>query len=386
MKRETPNPKVLHVVTRLGLGGAEAVAVSIAEGLHHELPAAIFAVRGVRRNAVGQAMELRLRTARIPLFQGPSWPLKAGGMIPAAIALRRAIARTRPDVVHLHTEIPEAAQAFLPAAEAARSRFGLVRTIHSTACWTFWPRLGRWCENRLRHGMPVAVSRAALEGFRTHLRRSQLPEPGGTCVVYNGVQPPREARFAKSRTRHPTRVLYAGRLDWDKGADLLPEIIRRIPNPDGGAQLTVHGEGRQGMMLRWKFSRQAGGWTVRVLPPTSELADVFAEHDILIMPSRVEGLGLVAIEASLHGLPVVASDAGGLREALPPDHPWMPAAGDADAFARALSDALTRPQARETAARRANQLARERFDPRVMLESYAALYRTAARQRGNAGS
>ncbi len=58
---------MLHVVTRLGLGGAEAMAVSIAEGLNHEITGAIFAVRGIRRSAVGAKLEKRLRDACLPL-------------------------------------------------------------------------------------------------------------------------------------------------------------------------------------------------------------------------------------------------------------------------------------------------------------------------------
>lgn len=386
MKKDVVGPRVLHVVTRLGLGGAEAVAVSIAEGLNHEIPGAIFAVRGVRRSAVGAKLEKRLRNACLPLFTGPEWPLKAGGMIPAAFALKRAIRRFEPDVIHLHTEIPEAALAMLAALAPAAARHGVVRTIHHSAFWTFWPRLGGWCEKRIPDGAIAGVSFDALEGFREHRRRSGQAQPMRSSVIYNGIEPPAVVQLSERRVRRPAKILYAGRLDWEKGADLLPEIIRRTRIPVGGAELTVHGEGRQENLLRKRLRRTIPGWKTTMLPPTDQLEAVFANHDLLIMPSRIEGLGLVAIEASLHGLPVVATRAKGLREAFPPDHPWLPDAGDPEAFAHALSDALAEPKLRTAATIKAHHLARQRFNPRVMLASYARLHRAAAWPEREAGS
>ena len=374
MKKDVGGPRVLHVVTRLGLGGAEAVAVSIAAGLNHEFRGAIFAVRGVRRNEVGEKLEKRLRQANLPLFSGLEWPLKAGGMIPAAFALQRAVRRFKPDIIHLHTEIPEAALAMLTALAPATARHRLVRTIHHAAFWTFWPRLGAWCERRLQNSQIVGVSSDALEGFREHRHRAGQAQLLNPRVIYNGVEPPAMVQPIGRPNRQPAKVLYAGRLDWDKGADLLPEILRHARTPVGGAELTVHGEGRQERLLRKALPQTLSGWKTTILPPTAQLEAAFANHDLLIMPSRIEGLGLVAIEASLQGLPVVATRAKGLREAFPPDHPWLPDPGDPKAFARALSDALVQSELRNTATIKAHHLARQRFDPKVMLASYARLY------------
>lgn len=356
--------------------------MSIAAGLSPGISGAIFAVRGVRRDPVGRRLEERTRAAHLPLFTGPEWPIKAGGMIPAAFALKRALLRFKPDVIHLHTEIPEAAFAMLAVLSPATIQTALVRTIHHAAFWTFWPKLGKWCERRLLHGRVVGVSKDALEGFDEHRLRSGMTKRREGHVIYNGVEPPTKIRTAPNTVHRPIRVLYAGRLDWDKGADLIPEIIRRTKVPRGGLELTVHGEGRKEAIVKRELSKPVPGCTIKLLPPTDRLQEVFSAHDLLIMPSRIEGLGLVAIEASLSNLPVVATRARGLREALPVDHPWLPDPGDPADFARALSDALIQPALRETATVKASQLARKRFDPRVMLESYASLHHAAAYSRG----
>jgi glycosyltransferase involved in cell wall biosynthesis len=108
-----------------------------------------------------------------------------------------------------------------------------------------------------------------------------------------------------------------------------------------------------------------------------------AEFDLVMIPSRLEGLSLVAIEAMLAGVPVVGTDARGLREVLPPDHPWRAKAGDAASFSEQLQHALDQREQWPLATARAMAFARARFDYQAMLSSYAALYRRAVDARSH---
>jgi glycosyltransferase involved in cell wall biosynthesis len=99
------------------------------------------------------------------------------------------------------------------------------------------------------------------------------------------------------------------------------------------------------------------------------------------MPSRFEGLGLVAIESTLAGLPVIATDAEGLREALPPDHPWIARVGDAASFAAVLQAALEYPDRWAPAVAAAQAFARNHFDFPSMCRAYLQVYRSSAASR-----
>jgi glycosyltransferase involved in cell wall biosynthesis len=102
--------------------------------------------------------------------------------------------------------------------------------------------------------------------------------------------------------------------------------------------------------------------TVRLTGPMTRarLDATYAEADLLVLASRAETYGMVVTEALAHAVPVVASDVGGVREALGAGGVLVPP-GDPDALAAALRDWLTSPAHRaslRTAARaRRTQLA-----------------------------
>jgi glycosyltransferase involved in cell wall biosynthesis len=92
------------------------------------------------------------------------------------------------------------------------------------------------------------------------------------------------------------------------------------------------------------------------------------------MPSRFEGLGIVAVEAFMAGLGFVGFDAPGLSEVVPASHPALPTVGDVDAIADMLAIAISNPdrfRSDETTAH-----VRERFGMKRMLDAYGTLYRT----------
>ncbi|MCX6943225.1 MAG: hypothetical protein NT173_00420, partial [Opitutales bacterium] len=118
-------PRVLQVITRLGLGGAEAVAFSLMRGLRDEFDFACFAVRGVESGDLGRALQAQLQALAIPLYCGPRWPLRLGGMVPAGLRAGQVVRQFRPGLLHLHTEIPESTYAALAALRPGVAEFGL---------------------------------------------------------------------------------------------------------------------------------------------------------------------------------------------------------------------------------------------------------------------
>jgi D-inositol-3-phosphate glycosyltransferase len=136
-------------------------------------------------------------------------------------------------------------------------------------------------------------------------------------------------------------LLFAGRLQSLKGPDVairvLAEAIRLDPRIGRDLMLVVMG-GPSGAgpdplgRLRDLAGSLRVGDRVRFLPPRphEELPDVYAAADVVLVPSRSESFGLVALEAQACGVPVVASSVGGLRYVVghgqggfltPPDDP-----------------------------------------------------------------
>lgn len=381
--RGAGRPAVLHVVTHLDLGGAEEVAISLAGGLGGEYRAEFFAVYGIADTEVGRGMVSRLAAPGVPVHSGTRLDVKRGGLLHAAVKLALLLRRTRPDLVHLHTDIPEAVYALaarLNSSLGGRSP-AAVRTIHNTTLWPVWQRVGAWVERQLTPVSAVAVSQAALEGLRDFRSRHALPAlPGDRChVVHNAVtlagSPPSPAPSSG-----PARVLFAARLEPQKGADLLPAILERAAALTGrDAEVTVLGEGSLGPLLRDWAQNTSLRWPVTLGPPRAGLSGVLAEFDVVLMPSRFEGFGLLAGEALLAGTPVVTTDVAGLREVLPSGYPLLAPPEDTETLARHLAAVVDDPEPYRELARGSRGEIERRFGLPGMLEGYRGVYRDLLR-------
>lgn len=371
-------PRVLQVVTRLGLGGAEAMAVSLALELQARFEMGVFAVRGVSAGAPGQALRRQLAEAGIPVFCGSRLPIKLGGMITAGLQATRVMRHFRPQLCHLHTEIPESAFAVCAALTPPDRRPRLVRTIHNSIYWRFWPAVGRWCERQLARARIACVSEDALAeytAFRAGSGAGPLPHPAN--VLSNGVRLPPDEPRRPTPGRGPVRLLFAGRFEYEKGVDLLGPTLAAVPPPAPGSELVLYGSGRYRAALARLGRHPPRDWTVRVLPATDRLLERMREFDLMLIPSRFEGLSLVALEAQAHGLPVVTTRAPGLRRALPSDHPWRARPDDAADFAATLQAALDARATWPAVAERSRAYVAAHFSFERMVAAYGTLYQDA---------
>lgn len=380
MKTAARRLRVLQCITRLGLGGSERVALSLVQAFGPEIESGVFAVHGVARDPVGSGMRAELARQDVPWFAGTAVPMKRGGMVPAAFSLRRAVRAFQPDILHFHSETPEACGAMMLALFPALRRVPLVRTIHNCIFWRYWPRIGRWCDRRLAHAQVAGVSAGAIDEFARYRADSGVaPPPVPPVVVHNGIDLPARPPHARPHDATRRRVLFAGRFEWQKGADLLAAILPLVALPEGvSAELAVLGHGNLEPELRALAAQPPRGWSISLHPPVSRLPEVFPQHDILFMPSRFEGLALTAIEASLGGLPIVATDVPGLRDTLPPGHPWLPRGEDPPAIAAALGEALRDPARWAPAVASAQRHALVHFTSAAMVAGYREIYARAA--------
>lgn len=338
--------RVLQVVTHLDLGGAESIAISLAEELRDRVEPSVFSVLRAGDGEVTRSMMERLDAIGATRHQGTALPFKRGGLLQAAFRLANVIRSTQPDIVHLHTELPEACWAVASRLSPQVRATPVLRTVHNTRLWPQWRRIGYWVERALSDRTTVAVSGNALEGLAQFRRDAGLPlsPAGGARVLLNGVRPPKAGtadRRSGRPAQSPCRVLFAGRLEVQKGADLLPRIWAAArKNSTVAAELTIMGAGSLHQEIAAAFANDD---TVRMVPPAPGLTDEFHDHDVLLMPSRFEGLPLVAVEAVMAGVPVIGFQALGLRDIFPDTYQGLAPLEDVPAIACLLAMAITAP-------------------------------------------
>lgn len=111
---------------------------------------------------------------------------------------------------------------------------------------------------------------------------------------------------------------YVGRLRYEKGFDILVDAFRMVSEKNPEVRLLVVGDGPDKVNIVDKYKNEkcwekivfVGGKT------WEQAVKYYGLMDVLIVPSRFEGFGLVAIEAMSASIPVIASDAGGLKEVV----------------------------------------------------------------------
>ncbi|HET6794369.1 MAG TPA: glycosyltransferase, partial [Acidimicrobiales bacterium] len=258
-----------------------------------------------------------LRTATTP-----AGALSLPGFIAAfAAATARATRRHRADVVHAHWWLPAGLAAL--AAQAA-TRVPYVVTAHGSdvhlaarpglagLARTVWRRAAGLAA--VSEAMAAEVGRLA-PGLNVEVARMPVPEPSLPPVD----QPPAP----------PVRLVAAGRFMPEKGLDVAIDAVTRLVARGTEVRLLIMGDGPLARDLTLLAGAAHGA--VDVVGPGSRqgLWDAIDASHALVVPSRREGLGLIALDAFLRGRPVIASAVGGLTETVgaadgalvPPDDP-----------------------------------------------------------------
>jgi glycosyltransferase involved in cell wall biosynthesis len=172
---------------------------------------------------------------------------------------------------------------------------------------------------------------------------AELPDPAQRAV----------ARRAWNLDDADFAVGHLGAFTHEKGQDVAAEAARLLESGLPHLKMILAGEGP----LRSSIAPNR-----RLILPghVAEPSRFLAALDLFVMPSRSEGWGLAALEAMACGLPVVASNTGGLAEMIVAGETgWLVAPGDAAALADAIFDAAGNPETLQAMRLRARECARQ---------------------------
>ncbi|MFH9987296.1 glycosyltransferase family 4 protein [Streptomyces luteogriseus] len=289
--------------------------------------------------------------------------------------LARIVEDVRPCLVHAHS-----AKAGLAGRLAVRGR---IPTVFQPHAWSFeavdgvtaalargWERWGaRWAAR------VVCVSEAERRrGVEAGVR-------GRWSVVPNGIDVERfrpadagavRARLLPDGDPRAPLVVCVGRLCRQKGQDVLltawESVLRRVP----GARLVLVGDGPDHGRLR----ALAPG-SVLFAGDVADVVPWYQAADLVVLPSRWEGMALAPLEAMACGRPVVVTDVGGARESLPPGllpHCLVPAPAPA-ALAAALTGLLLDPPLRAALGDQGRRHVLSTHDVRRTAQAVADVYR-----------
>ena len=343
--------KIMLVITRSELGGAQTVVVQLANALCHEHDVVLVAGEGDGK--MWELVDKRVTRESLPHLQRALSPKHD---ILAAIALRKLYSHHRPDVVHLHSS---------KAGTLGRIALPKKRTLYTVhgfdsvrmAFRRFLP-----IERLLQHRT------SAIVGVSNYDSRNMISE-GVTkriSTVYNGITLPDTSNITPLEpfSRNRKIVLTIARTDAPKQPQLFIEVARLLPEYGfvwiGNQQeMTQYGELPANCHFLGNILN-AGAYC--------------SCTDLFMLASNYEGLPMVIIEAMSLGKPIVASDVGGISEIVRNGINGYVVDNSAEAFATRIRAILEDSEKYEAFARASREIYNAELTVEKMVSSYLTIY------------
>jgi glycosyltransferase involved in cell wall biosynthesis len=362
--------KVAFVLTRADeLGGAQVHVRDLAEACRQRGHAVRIYAGGFGRLGSGTS-ERAHEIITVPHLIRPINPIRD---FQAFVALFRLLKDWSPDVIAAHSS-----KAGLLARAVARSlAIPAVFTAHG---WAFTEGVGPvrraiyWLLERigsLLSGLVIAVS----DFDRNLAIAAKITTPERIRTVHNGI-PDLMPGVPTARLRTiPPKVIMVARFSEQKDHECLLRALARIR--ESLWSLTLVGAGDPATT---KDLARSLGLLERVyfLGERTDVEQLLSEHQVFVLASRWEGFPISILEAMRAGLPVVASDVGGVSEAVINGHTgFLCERGDSEQLAQQLRVLIESPESREAMGRAARMHFLEHFTIDKMVTRTLQLYETA---------
>lgn len=313
---------------------------------------------------------------RYDLFRYPDYAL------PLAVTIANVARNHNLDILHVHYAIPHATSAYLARQILGSDRPRIITTLHGTDITLVGrdPSYLDIVRYSIEHSDAVtAVSEYLKKETIDYFGISKPIE-----VIHNFFIPRPEAGLSsdihdRCCSGKEKLILHSSNYREVKRPDDVIEVFARI-HEKVPSKLLLLGAGSGMEKIRQVVQQKGLNDAVTYLGVSRDIDRYVASSDLFLLPSEQESFGLAALEAMAYGVPVVASDAGGLPELIENGvSGFMAPVGDVAQMAadgvRLLTDSALHAQVSKAAKKRAD----EQFGIERILPLYEALYARLAK-------
>jgi glycosyltransferase involved in cell wall biosynthesis len=377
--------RVVHVITRLILGGAQENTLLTVEDLHHEHKDDVTLITGPAEGPEGDLFErARARQLKVEVMPELVRAIRPWTDLKAYWKLRSAFRRLKPDVVHTHSS----KAGILGRAAAWHERVpGVVHTIHGMPFGAFetpWRNrlfisLERWSAKRCHTIVSVcnAMTQQAVA--------AGVGRPDQFLTIYSGMDA--DAFLNPARPRESVRlelgladdeIAFAtvARLFELKGHDDLVAVAPAVLQANPKVRFVWIGDGilRDRLIAELERLRIRHAFILTGLVRPDRIPELLAAVDAVIHPSLREGLARVLPQALLVGRPVISYDIDGAREVVLPETGILLAPRDLGGLGSAILRLAGDPTLRATMGQEGRRLFADQFRHETMTRQIRSLY------------
>lgn len=370
------DPMNIGIVCYPTHGGSGVVASELAIGLAH---------KGHEVHIVSYAPPFRLRAfhqnifihevdiASYPLFKFPSYELGLAAKLAELAEIHHL------EIIHAHYALPHAASAYLAQQIVHAPRLKTVTTLHGTDITLVG------ADPSFRRVVKFAIEKSDGVTAVSHYLKNRTIEEfdirRDIRVIYNFIDPGRPARNRGLCSREAFApqgekiLMHASNFRPVKRVGdvvrIFARVRERIP-----AKLLFVGDGPDRPFVQELAGELHLGPDVHFLGEQDQLEPLFFCTDLFLLPSEQESFGLTALEAMNCGVPVIATDIGGLPEVIADGETgYLFPVGDIAGMAAKAVELLSDPAAHERLKTQARRRAEQCFDAARIIPEYEAFYR-----------
>jgi glycosyltransferase involved in cell wall biosynthesis len=225
----------------------------------------------------------------------------------------------------------------------------------------------------------VGVSDAVVEHLITH----DGVNAARVVRIYNPVDDRFFPEQAPPAREQASSILTVGRLVPEKAQEVLLRATAALRESVPDARLIVAGDGPLRTSLEAQARQLGLDDAVRFVGHRRDVAELLAEADVFVLPSRSEGMGVALVEAMASQVPCVASAVGGIPEVLGEAGGYLVAPGDVQGLAQAMESLLKLSSgARQAIGRAHAERAQQLFGADQYVRNVLDLYETCLTEAG----
>lgn len=368
---------ILLLTKHLNAGGITSYLFNLSQGLINQGHAVFFVSSGGKRES--DFRQLGVRLTNLDLNTKSNVSLK---IFTSLKPIKNIISENNIDIIHSHTRVTQIIGTLL----AKRTK-----AVHVSTCHGFFkPKLCRKifpCWGARTIAISEAVRKHLIDDFNVSQQCMDVITNGISLDQYkiSSESQKQKGRLDYNITGNPVIGIVA-RLSDVKGQDRLLEAFARVLKTHPKACLLIVGEGpMQSKLLKIRESLQLES-SVIFLPVVNQSVKMIGLLDIFVNPSYQEGLGLSVMEAQTCGVPVVATDVGGVVSLIEHNQTGLLVSNSQphEQLIQALSDAICRLiEDKELYAKvrqQALDCARDKYSADIMTQKTIQFYKNAIAQ------